>query len=135
FQPYLLAHDDLMDGDAIRRGGPSLPALMRASFVDGRADAMSILAGDMACAGAQRALLEKELAPERVLRASRELAKVHDDVVAGQVLGVVAAPTDPGGAEPIPGHKTSAYSLRGPVVMGAHLAGATGEQVTALASF
>jgi geranylgeranyl diphosphate synthase type I len=135
FQTYLLAHDDLMDGDAIRRGGPSLPALMRASFVDGRADAMSILAGDMACAWAQRAVLETELAPERVLRASRELAKVHDDVVAGQVLDVVAASNDAGAVEAMHALKTASYSVRGPVVMGAHLAGATGEQVTALASF
>ncbi|HEY5148148.1 MAG TPA: polyprenyl synthetase family protein, partial [Polyangiaceae bacterium] len=74
FQTYLLAHDDLMDGDLVRRGGPSLPALMRASFTESRASAMSILAGDLACSWSQRALFEAGLAPDRILRASRELA-------------------------------------------------------------
>jgi geranylgeranyl diphosphate synthase, type I len=135
FQTYLLAHDDLMDGDAIRRGGPSLPALMSASFEQGRAGAMSILAGDMACAWAQRALLETDLAPERVLRASRELAKVHEEVVAGQILDVVAASIDARAVEAMHALKTASYSVRGPVVMGAHLAGASDEQVAALTSF
>jgi|CZKU01.1.fsa_nt_gi geranylgeranyl diphosphate synthase type I len=135
FQTYLLAHDDLMDGDAIRRGGPSLPALMSASFEESRAGAMSILAGDMACAWAQRALLETALAPERVLRASRELAKVHEEVVAGQILDVVAASIDARAVEAMHALKTASYSVRGPVVMGAHLAGATDEQVAALESF
>jgi geranylgeranyl diphosphate synthase type I len=135
FQTYLLAHDDLMDGDAVRRGGPSLPAMMSASFPASRADAMSILAGDMACAWSQRALLETDLAPERVLRASRELAKVHEDVVAGQVLDVVASASDARAVEAMHALKTASYSVRGPVVMGAHLAGATEEQVAALTSF
>src|SRR5580692_12550693 len=32
FQVYLLVHDDWMDGDEIRRGGPSVPAMMRGHF-------------------------------------------------------------------------------------------------------
>ncbi|HEX3771493.1 MAG TPA: polyprenyl synthetase family protein [Polyangiaceae bacterium] len=134
FQTYLLAHDDFMDGDAVRRGGPSLPALMRAGFAQ-HADAMAILAGDLACAWAQRALLEVDLPAERVLRASRELAKVHDQVVAGQVLDVVAASGDAPAVEAVHALKTASYTVRGPVLMGAHLAGGTDEQVAALTAF
>ena len=135
FQTYLLAHDDLMDGDLVRRGGPSLPALMRASFTESRASAMSILAGDLACSWSQRALFEAGLAPDRILRASRELAKVHEEVVAGQVLDVVAVASDAHAVEAMHALKTASYSVRGPVVIGAHLAGATDEQVAALAAF
>ncbi len=53
-QTYLLVHDDWMDGDAVRRGGPSVPALMRGLFDGARADAASVLAGDLASAWSQR---------------------------------------------------------------------------------
>src|SRR5579884_1652242 len=43
---YLLTHDDWMDGDAVRRGGPSVPAMMRERFAGDDADAASILADD-----------------------------------------------------------------------------------------
>jgi geranylgeranyl diphosphate synthase type I len=135
FQTYLLTHDDLMDGDAIRRGGPSLPALMSASFTESRAGAMTILAGDMACAWAQRALLEADIAPDRMVRVARELANVHEDVVAGQVLDIVAGATDAGAVEAMHALKTASYSVRAPVVMGAHLAGASDEQLVPLASY
>jgi geranylgeranyl diphosphate synthase type I len=134
FQTYLLAHDDFMDGDAVRRGGPSLPALMSASFEE-QAAAMAILAGDLACAWAQQALLEVDLPAERVLRASRELAKVHDQVVAGQVLDVAASSSDAPAVEAMHALKTASYSVRGPLLMGAHLAGGTDEQVAALTAF
>src|SRR5208283_698977 len=39
-QVYLLIHDDWMDADDVRRGGPSVPAMLRAHF-GGRAAAPS----------------------------------------------------------------------------------------------
>ncbi|HEX3344005.1 MAG TPA: polyprenyl synthetase family protein, partial [Polyangiaceae bacterium] len=69
-QAYLLIHDDWMDGDAVRRGGPSVPAMMKERLPD-HADAASILAGDLAAAWAREALLELELPAARVLLAAR----------------------------------------------------------------
>ncbi len=135
FQTYLLAHDDLMDGDDVRRGGPSLPALMRSCFGPERCDAMSILAGDLAGAWSQRALFEVNVAPERVVRVAGVLARVHEDVVEGQVLDVRSAARDAREVEAMHALKTASYSVRGPVVMGALLAGASDEQVAALSAF
>ena len=135
FQTYLLAHDDLMDGDDVRRGGPSLPALMRTRFGAERMSAMSILAGDLASAWAQRALFEANLPAERLVRASREFAIVHEDVVSGQVLDVRSAASDAREVEAMHALKTASYSVRGPVVMGAQLAGAHDDQLAVLAAF
>ncbi len=136
FQTYLLAHDDLMDGDDIRRGGPSLPALMRSHFSKGRAEAMSILAGDLAAAWAQRAALEVDLDPERVAQAAREFALVHERVVEGQILDIACAPAAAHEVEAMHALKTASYSVRGPVLMGARLAGAREEALLdALAAF
>jgi geranylgeranyl diphosphate synthase type I len=134
FQAYLLVHDDWMDHDDVRRGGPSVPAVMRASFPD-KHDAMSVLAGDLAGAWAQQALWAVELPAARVLAAARELASVHEDVVGGQVLDVCGRPEGAGEVEVVHRLKTASYTVRGPVAMGARLAGAGDPQVHALIAF
>ena len=135
FQTYLLVHDDLMDGDDVRRGGPSLPALMRSSFPGEQAEAMSVLAGDLAAAWAQRAAFETDLEPARVVLAARELARVHEHVVEGQILDVGGAPRDAREVEAMHALKTASYTVRGPVVIGARLAGARDAQIAALVGF
>jgi geranylgeranyl diphosphate synthase type I len=134
-QAYLLAHDDWMDRDDVRRGGPSVPAMIRARFAADKVDSMSVLAGDLAAAWARRALFEVPLAPERVGRAAREMACVEEDVVEGQVLDVGGCATDAAAVEAVHVLKTSSYTVRGPVVMGAHLAGASDACVAALRAF
>ncbi|MGD0678059.1 MAG: polyprenyl synthetase family protein [Polyangiaceae bacterium] len=134
-QTYLLAHDDWMDGDALRRGGPSLPAMMRASFSGAQADAMSVLAGDLASAWSHRALFEMALPPDRVLLASREFARVEEDVVEGQVLDVLGCSGDGPAVETMHSLKTASYTVRGPLTMGARLAGASDAQVSSLEAF
>ena len=74
-QAYLLIHDDWMDRDEVRRGGPTVHALLRDLFGERRVgDAGAILAGDYASALAHKALLEVDLPAERLLAAARELA-------------------------------------------------------------
>jgi len=135
FQAYLLTHDDWMDGDALRRGGPSVPAMMHERFGRAHADEMSVLAGDLAAAWSKRALLEIDLPSARVLRAAAELARVEEEVVEGQVLDVAGSSRSSAAVEAMHSLKTASYSVRGPVVMGALLAGATDAQIATLASF
>jgi geranylgeranyl diphosphate synthase type I len=134
-QAYLLAHDDWMDRDEVRRGGPSVPAMIRARFAPEHVDAMSVLAGDLAAAWARRALHDLSLPPERVGRAAHEMACVEEDVVEGQVLDVGGAAADWAALEAMHRLKTSSYTVRGPIVMGAHLAGAGEGSIAALRAF
>jgi geranylgeranyl diphosphate synthase type I len=133
-QAYLLVHDDWMDGDAERRGGPSVPALLREQL-PAFADAASVLAGDLACGWAQMALFDLRLPAERVLLAAAELARVQEEVVSGQVLDVACAAHDPRQVEAMHALKTASYSVRGPVVMGAALAGAREQTLSAMGAF
>jgi geranylgeranyl diphosphate synthase type I len=133
-QGYLLVHDDWMDGDDVRRGGPSVPAMMRSRF--GRhADAASILAGDLACGWAQSSLLETEVPAGHLLRAARELAIVQEEVVSGQTLDVCGEALDASAVDTVYELKTASYTVRGPVLIGAHLAGARDGQVVALEEY
>ncbi len=127
-QVYLLIHDDWMDDDDVRRGGPSVHVALRDELGSSRlGDAAAILAGDLASGYAQEALLECALPPDRVLRAARAFAKIQEEVVIGQ-LAEMRAPTSKGTSAPtvetIHALKTASYTVTGPVVLGALLAGA-----------
>ena len=134
-QAYLLVHDDWMDGDDLRRGGPSVPAMMRSRFPPQRAEFISVLAGDLASAWSMRALLDAELPPARLLQASREFARMAEDVVKGQILDVAETAHDEGAVEAMHALKTASYTVRGPVVMGAALAGAPDAVIAGLTAF
>lgn len=134
FQAYLLVHDDWMDGDDVRRGGPSVPARMRKHFAK-HGDAMSVLAGDLLSAWSQRALLEVSAPPANVLAATRELALGHEDVVEGQILDVHSTSEDAEQVRRVHELKTASYTVRAPVLMGARLAGAGEGAIAALAAF
>ena len=65
----------------------------------------------------------------------REMARIEEDVVQGQLLDVRAQATDLAAVEAVYALKTASYTVRGPLVMGALLAGCPAEQVAALAEF
>ncbi len=134
-QAYLLIHDDWMDDDDVRRGGPSVHVVLRerlGSRVLG--DAAAILAGDLASGYAQDVLLETDLPPERVLRAARAFARIQVEVVTGQLAEMHGTRSSASGSgreaahgpsvETIHALKTASYTVTGPLLLGAALAGA-----------
>jgi geranylgeranyl diphosphate synthase type I len=138
-QTYLLIHDDWMDDDAVRRGGPSVHVALRERLgYRTMGDAGAVLAGDLASAFAQEALLETNVAPARVLSAARTFARIQEEVVIGQ-LSEMRAVTPIGGpfptVEEIHARKTASYTVTGPLALGAVLAGADDARAQAFARF
>jgi geranylgeranyl diphosphate synthase type I len=132
-QAYLLIHDDWMDGDEVRRGGPSVHAMLRASFSDPHhGDAAAILAGDFGSALAQQALFAMPLPPERVIEAGRAYARIQREVIAGQLIDLRGEIHQ---VESMHDLKTGSYTVRGPLSIGAIVAGASPEQRAALDRF
>jgi geranylgeranyl diphosphate synthase type I len=122
---YLLAHDDWMDADDVRRGGPSVHAELRDRFGDERQGAIgAVLAGDLGGALAVEAVCSVALPAERVVAGVRELAAFHTDVVLGQMLDVRNTASDLASVEAMHELKTASYTVRGPLRLGAALAGA-----------
>jgi geranylgeranyl diphosphate synthase type I len=135
-QTYLLIHDDWMDGDEVRRGGPSVHAMLRDRFASRRdGDAAAVLAGDLAAAFAQEALLAAPAPAARLAQAARVFARMQADVVRGQVIDLRASAADAEAVEAMHDLKTGSYTVRGPVVLGAVLAGAASDRVEALERF
>jgi geranylgeranyl diphosphate synthase, type I len=131
-QVYLLIHDDWMDDDDVRRGGPSVHVHLRERLGSkALGDAAAILAGDLACGYAQVALLESQLPAERVLGAARAFARIQEEVVTGQLAEMSSAAS----VEVIHALKTASYTVTGPLALGAHLAGASDARVAQLARY
>lgn len=142
-QVYLLVHDDWMDDDDMRRGGPAVHVVLRERLGSKRlGDTAAILAGDLACGYAQEALLETALPADRVLAAARAFARIQEDVVTGQLAEMSGIPevgrlrrTSVPSVEVIHALKTASYTVEGPLAMGAHLAGASDARVAELARY
>jgi geranylgeranyl diphosphate synthase, type I len=120
-QAYFLIHDDWMDEDAERRGGPTahveLSQALGSSHLGERA---AILAGDFAIALAQECLASLKAEPEHVVVATLEFARMQKSAVLGQQLDVVARSDN---TELTYLLKTASYTVLGPLHVGLALAG------------
>jgi geranylgeranyl diphosphate synthase, type I len=136
-QVYLLIHDDWMDDDDVRRGGPAVHVALRDKLGSTRlGDAAAVLAGDLASGYAQAALLEATQPADAVLRAARAFARIQEEVVVGQLaemhaISGAAAPS----VEQIHALKTASYTVTGPIALGAALAGADEARASELARY
>lgn len=132
-QAYLLIHDDWMDGDLVRRGGPAVHAHLAKRFrSEHKGHASGILAGDYAAAVALEALSQVEIAPRSMQAAFACFAEMQLDAIAGQQLDLIGGEYDVELAYQL---KTGSYTVRGPLRLGAILAGAKPATLLALDRF
>lgn len=132
-QSYLLAQDDWMDDDPVRRGGPSAHAALTARFGDAHLGACSaMLAGDLTWGLAVRTLTRARVKPDRKLRALELFCAVHQDVIAGQQIDILGRSED---VEAMHMLKTGSYTVRGPLLLGATLAAAPKRALDGLARY
>jgi geranylgeranyl diphosphate synthase type I len=88
-----------------------------------------VLAGDFAAALSLDVLSRLEAPPDRLVRALGLFAEIQQDVICGQQLDIAGHETDVEIYYPL---KTGSYTVRGPLVFGAILAGAPPEVVNTL---
>lgn len=128
-QTYLLAHDDFMDGDLERRGGPAVHAIFRASYGDEHVgDSLGVLAGDLASDYCLELALSSSLAPATQRAVLDALLQLRKEVYFGQHLDVI------GDADVSRMHdlKTGSYTVRGPARLGGVLGDATARELETL---
>jgi geranylgeranyl diphosphate synthase type I len=130
---YFLIHDDWMDGDRVRRGGPSVHVALAERFrSEHKGNASAILAGDYAVALACDALARVQTEPRRLRGAFGVFAEMQLGAVAGQQLDIVGQGRD---VELGYALKTGSYTVEGPLKLGALLAGAKPATLDALARY
>lgn len=131
-QSYFLIHDDWMDGDRMRRGGPAVHAALEGHFGSVHlAAAGAVLAGDYTLALATRVLARAEVADARWPHVLARFAQMQLDAVVGQQLDVLG---DGSNVEEVYRLKTASYTVLGPLHLGLELSPASGASVQMLAS-
>jgi geranylgeranyl diphosphate synthase, type I len=143
---FALVHDDVMDRSAVRRGESTTWTHLaeehrRFAFrgdPEGYGISAAVLVGDLAMTLADRAFLESGFPPERLLPGFGRYGRMRTDMVAGQFLDVVAANRGEVGEEEarrIAVLKSGAYTVEGPLHIGAILAAAPGRLLTRLSAY
>lgn len=133
-QTYLLIHDDWMDRDDERRGGPSAHVMLTPAGRDPHIGAsLAILAGDLACSLSWKLMTRATArAPAPTgNQALRVFVSMQQEVVFGQQLDLIA--TDR--VALMHQLKTGSYTIRGPLLLGAALGEASEAQRAALLAF
>lgn len=129
-QAYFLIHDDWMDGDATRRGGPSVHTVLTRRLGSAHKGAASaILAGDYAAALALEVLAGLPLPPRTASSLFAAFAEMQLAAVAGQQIDLVAKARDIEAAYAL---KTGSYTVHGPLRLGALLGGASTRTLASL---
>lgn len=131
-QTYLLVHDDWMDQDEERRGGPSMHSRLRAIHKDAHlGDSLAVLAGDLASGYAWELLNRAPFPERRVHQAFAVYEAMHQEVVFGQQLDLLGFQD----VELMYSLKSGSYTVRGPLRLGAILGDANDLQLAELDRF
>jgi geranylgeranyl diphosphate synthase, type I len=141
-----LVHDDLIDGAKERRGVGTTAVWFseRADELQARGErewfgqAMSVLVGDLAAVFADRMLLESGFPPEALARALAVYHPMREDMAFGQYLGLSrggGAASDPEVARRAAALKGGGYTVEGPLLIGAALAGGSADVRDCLSRF
>jgi geranylgeranyl diphosphate synthase, type I len=121
FQTYLLIHDDWMDNDPVRRGAPSVHVALTRHYEDSHLGASAaILAGDLLSALVHDLVASVEIPSSRRGPLVRAWSRMEREVILGQCLDV----THSEDVQRIHDLKTGSYTVRGPMLLGAAIAGA-----------
>ncbi len=124
-----LIHDDVMDDDAERRGEPTVHARQAAAAARrGQArpalvgTGVAIVAGDLAAAFADQLLATSGFPPERQAAAAVRFETLRLQLALGAYLDLASVEVEP---DTIAYLKGGAYTVEGPLLVGAALAGAS----------
>jgi len=126
-QSYLLIHDDIIDDSDLRRGKPTLHKIYEKIYGDKKfGESMAIIAGDLSSVFAQEILDQTNFPMDKKYLAMVKMAEIVEETGYGQVLDVTSLYRENFSEDELlllHTYKTAKYTLEGPLIMGAILAG------------
>jgi geranylgeranyl diphosphate synthase, type I len=138
-----LVHDDLMDGSKDRRGveasrlALAAEATKRDLPVDPEAFGWSAatLVGDLAAVLADRMFLQAGFPATDIVRALGRYHWMRTEMAVGQYLDIAGLALEPAAARRAAGLKGGSYTVEGPLLVGASLAGGQMQALAALSRY
>lgn len=132
-QTYFLIHDDWMDGDEVRRGGPSAHAWLAERLGSKQlGESSAILAGDFAATLALSEMLKLRVPQATQSKLLDAFCLLQADAIRGQQLDIIGRAET---VDTVYRLKTASYTVRGPLRLGALLGGAGRALISALDRF
>lgn len=145
YHNFLLIHDDIIDRDTIRYGGPNLTGRymellgknLSAREARHYAEGIALLAGDVNAGLAFDVILQSDFSDAARLRAASRMTQMIFEIAGGEVLDVLlplgqAEDVTTKRLHQVLHYKTASYSFSAPMQLGALLAEASDEQVGAI---
>ncbi|MDD3191053.1 MAG: polyprenyl synthetase family protein [Candidatus Pacebacteria bacterium] len=143
---YLLIHDDVIDQDDFRHGGPSVHFKYKQKYLDkfkeGSAQhlgfSMAINIGDIVSAWVYEIAMDSDFEENKKIALVKKISEVMEMTLIGQVMDQEVGMGDDISFEKISmvqKYKTAKYTIEGPLQMGAILAGANKENLNFISSF
>jgi len=136
---FALVHDDVMDEAVERRGVETTQVRFARSFAGssaGRGRSAAVLVGDLAAVLAEALFRASGFPPERLDEAFVRFDRMRLGMAAGQYLDLLgAARRDLASAVHVAELKTGSYTVEGPLLIGAALAGASDDVETRLLDY
>jgi len=136
---FALVHDDVMDEAIERRGVETTHVRFARRFSGGsagRGRSAAVLVGDLAAVLAEALFRSSGFPTERMTEALERFDRMRLEMAAGQYLDLLgAARGDLASAEHVAELKTGSYTIEGPLLIGAALAGAPQELEARLIAF
>lgn len=142
YHNFLLIHDDIIDRDITRYGGPNIAGryseLLKTHLTPAEArhyaDGIALMAGDTNAGLAFELILHADFDDRTKVRAAQRMTQMIFEVSGGEVLDVLLPLGDPKDVTPhrlhqVLHYKTATYSFDAPLQLGAILAGADDSQL------
>lgn len=132
---YLLIHDDFMDGDDLRRGGPTLHNSLGGDHLGG---SLALLLGSLCQAWAYELVLGSGLPGKGERHAAQIMSLALEEVTLGQMADLRApraAPLTEGGILALEQLKTGSYTFEMPLLLGAALANGPARVFSVLSAY
>jgi geranylgeranyl diphosphate synthase, type I len=123
---FAIVQDDLMDASRVRRNRPALHLRLGGDDPEDAGAATALLVADLAMVAADRALSTSGFPPERLLAAYAPYHRMRIAAIAGQYLdvaGVAPGLDEVEAALRVGALKSGGYTVEGPLLVGAALAG------------
>ena len=129
---YFLVHDDWIDGDLVRRGGPSAHAQLRQLYGTALGDAAGVLAGDWGSVVANQWMTSLTLPQRRLTKVLAVFAAMQRAAIGGQLRDLLATDSR---IEQTYRLKTASYTVEGPLALGALASGAGPRELDVIRKF
>ncbi len=142
-QSFLLIHDDIIDDDDLRRGGPTMHKIYAEKYKnydnpEKFGESMAVIAGDLLASLGNEIISKSEFDEEKKLKLLQKFNKVVKLTGYGEIIDILSGlRTDVREEDISKMHrlKTATYTIEGPLHMGAIAAGASKEQLKILSEY